>query len=228
MNPRTITPHELLGPLNELERKNAPTCLFVAGDIGIFETGARVSIIGARKATPEGIRRAARLAALLAERGIVVVSGLAAGIDTAAHTAAIKHRGRTRRTGRTVAVLGTPLDQVYPKQNAALQHEIMTQHLAVSQYPPGSPIERKNFPIRNLTMALLSDATVIIEASDSSGSLYQGREALRLGRHFFIAKSAVEVRGLTWPDEMLSRGARILSDETLDEFFDLLPARPAP
>ena len=87
----------------------------------------------------------------------MIVSGLAEGIDTAAHTAAIS------RGGRTIAVLGTPLDQVFPRQNAALQDQIMREHLAVSQFPAGHPVQRKNFPLRN-RWALISDATVIIEA----------------------------------------------------------------
>lgn len=221
MSYREISPEQLLGPLNEVEQKNAPKTLFVAGDASILEEGARVSIVGARKSSPEGLKRAAKLASLLAHRGIVVVSGLAEGIDTAAHESAIKHGGRT------IAVLGTPLDQVYPKKNAELQHTIIRDHLAVSQYPQGYPVQPKNFPLRNRTMALLSDATVIMEATDTSGSLHQGWEALRLGRLLFIAKSITENARLTWPEKMLHYGARILSDETIDEFFDLLPVRMA-
>ena len=131
----------------------------------------------------------------------------------------MKHRGRT------IAVLGTPLDQVYPKKNAALQHRIMKEHLVISQYPPGYPVQPKNFPLRNRTMALLSDATVIIEASDTSGSLHQGWEALRLGRHLFIAKAVVDDPDLTWPAKMMHYGARVLSNETLEEFLELIPAR---
>lgn len=221
MSFQTLTPEGLLGPLNEVEQKHAPKTLYAAGDVAILEDGARVSIVGARKASPEGIRRASKLAGLLASRGIVVVSGLAEGVDTAAHESAIK------QGGRTIAVLGTPLDQVYPKKNAELQHRIMRDHLVISQYPIGYPVQPKNFPLRNRTMALLSDATVIIEATDTSGSLHQGWEALRLGRLLFITKSIVENPGLTWPEKMLHYGARILSDESLEEFFDLLPARMA-
>ena len=94
----------------------------------------------------------------------MVVSGLAEGIDTAAHQATLE------AGGRTIAVLGTPLDQVYPKRNAALQHQLMREHLCVSQFPVGSPIHRRNCPLRNHTMALLADATVIIEATDTSGA----------------------------------------------------------
>lgn len=215
------TPEELLGPLNEVEKKHAPKSLFVAGDTSILHEGARVSIVGARKVSPEGAKRASRLSSLLVRRGIVVVSGLAEGIDTAAHEAAIKHGGQT------IAVLGTSLDQVYPKQNAALQDRIMREHLAVSQFPVGYPVQRKSFPLRNRTMALLSDATVIIEASDTSGSLHQGWEALRLGRLLFMTKTIAEDPKLKWPNEMIHYGARILSDDSIEEFFDLLPARMA-
>ena len=102
MNYQSVSPQDLLGPLNEVEQKNAPKTLYVAGDTGVLGEGARVSNVGSRKASPAGLRRASKLAGLLAGRGIVIVSGLAEGIDTAAHTAAIK------RGGRTVAVLGTP------------------------------------------------------------------------------------------------------------------------
>ena len=154
MSYQSVSPQDLLGPLNEVEQKNAPKTLYIAGDTGILGEGARVSIVGSRKASPEGLRRASKLAGLMAGRGIV--SGLAEGIDTAAHTAAIN------RGGRTIAVLGTPLDQVFPRQNAALQDQIMREHLAVSQFPAGHAVQRKDFPLRNRTMALISDATVIL------------------------------------------------------------------
>ena len=151
----------------------------------------------------------------------MVVSGLAAGIDAAAHQAAIDCGGRT------IAVLGTPLDQVYPKANAALQSAIMRDHLCLSQFPVGAPVGRRNFPRRNLTMALIADATVIIEASDSSGSLKQAREALRLGRGLYMLKSVFEDASLTWPERLFSQGGRILSDETLGDLFAFLPSRAA-
>jgi DNA processing protein len=219
MDIRILSPQDLLGPLNEVEAKHAPKTLYVAGDTSILEQGARVSIVGSRKASPEGIRRASRLASILVKRGAVVVSGLAEGIDTAAHKSAIEHGGRT------IAVLGTPLDQFYPRQNADLQRLIMAEHLAISQYPQGYPVRGANFPLRNRLMALISDATVIIEANDTSGSLHQGWEALRLGRSLFIAKSITENTSVTWPAKMSHYGARILADDRLDEFFDLLPTR---
>jgi DNA processing protein len=221
MDIREVTAEELLGPLNDVEQKHAPTKLFVAGETSILREGGRVSIVGSRKASREGVVRAKKLAKLLVQRHVVVVSGLAEGIDTAAHT------GTLEAGGRTVAVIGTPLDKVYPRQNAELQDRLMEEQLVVSQFAIGYPTQRKNFPLRNRTMALISDATVIIEASDSSGSLSQGWEALRLGRGLFIAKSLAESTAVTWPEEMLNYGARVLSDETLEELFDFLPPRTA-
>jgi DNA processing protein len=143
------------------------------------------------------------------------VSGLAAGVDTVAHSTAIQHGGRT------IAVLGAGLDRIFPPENAALSEQIAREHLLVSQFPPGTPVQRGNFPRRNRTMALLTDATVIIEAGPSSGTVSQGWEALRLGRPLFLLKSIVESKGLTWPAELLDYGARVLSKPQ-----ELLPYLP--
>ncbi|MFQ5505248.1 MAG: DNA-processing protein DprA [Planctomycetota bacterium] len=211
------TPEELLGPLNEVEQKNAPAELFVAGDKGLLANGARVAVVGSRTATPEGILRTQKLVRLLVDRGIVVVSGLAEGVDTAAHEQALA------AGGRTIAVLGTPLDRCYPVKNRALLASIASEHLAVSQFATGSPGGRHCFPMRNRTMALLSDATVIIEAGDGSGTLHQGWEALRLGRPLFLVESLTSNSELSWPSEMVRFGAEVLSDSTIELFFELLP-----
>ena len=122
--------------------------------------------------------RAAKLARILAEH-CVVVSGLAEGIDSAAHRAAIDSNGRT------IAVFGTPLDECYPRKNADLQAEIASRHLLVSQIAPRTAVRRQNFPIRKRTMALLADASVTVEAGETSGSLSQG------GRRFVsVARSS--------------------------------------
>jgi DNA processing protein len=139
-DPSEYAPEELLGPLNDLEEKHAPKRLFVAGDRSVLAVGPRISIVGTRKPSAVGIRRAEELARALVKAGAVVVSGLAEGIDTAAHTAAI------RAEGRTIAVLGTPLDSFFPASNRELQLTIMRDHLAVSQFPSGTPPRRQNFP----------------------------------------------------------------------------------
>lgn len=117
------------------------------------------------------------------KRQAVVVSGLAEGIDTAAHRAAID------AGGKTIAVLGTPLDKSYPRSNAELQRTLMEEHAVLSQFPVGYPTQPKNFPMRNATMALIVCASVIVEAGESSGALSQGSETLRLGRMLFIMES---------------------------------------
>ena len=220
MDVRSMTPEELLGPLNEVERKNAPERLYVAGDVELLRRGTRVSIVGSRKASSEGLRRTRALAKALAERGIVVVSGLAEGVDTAGHEAALT------AGGRTLAVIGTPLDQVYPAKNRPLQERLMRDELVVSQFPSGYPVQPKNFPMRNRTMALLTDATVIVEAGEKSGTLHQGWEALRLGRLLFLMESVATDAKLTWPKEMIRYGAQVLSRENLEAVLDEMPEFP--
>jgi DNA processing protein len=162
------------------------------GDLSLLER-PRIAIVGARKATPEGRRRAAQLARDCAHAGVVVISGLAEGIDFAAHTAAIEHGGST------VAVIGTPLDKVYPTKHAQLQREIYRDHLLLSPFTWGDKFVPSNFPERNRIMARLALATVIIEASDTSGSLHQAAESMQIGHPVFIAAGMLENPKLTWP-----------------------------
>ncbi len=211
----TTSPSEALGGLNPMEAVNAPPHLYYSGDITLLRRHPRVSIVGAREASPDGLRRAAKLAKILVEYGGVVVSGLAAGIDRAAHMAAIEHRGRT------IAVIGTAIDAVYPRAHAELQATIAREHLLISQFPAGYPTQKGNFIRRNRTMALIVDASVIIEAGNTSGSLSQGWEALRLARPLFIAKSVLDRPDLTWPQEMLRYGARVLTNP--DGLLEALP-----
>lgn len=213
-----LTPAEILGPLNDVEAKNAPAALYATGDLSLLRRGPRVAVVGSRGASEEGLRRARLLAAALVKHEMVVVSGLAAGIDAAAHTAAID------AGGRTIAVLGTSLTESYPRENAPLQARIMREHLALSQFLAGSPTTRKNFPLRNRTMALLTDATVIVEASENSGTLHQGWEALRLGRLLFLMESVATNETLTWPREMIQYGAQVLSRKNLEDSLAEIPA----
>lgn len=217
MKNEPLTPEDLLGPMNQVERKYAPRELFIAGDADLCRNFAKVAVIGTRQVSAIGIKRTQELVRLLVERGVVVVSGLALGVDTCAHEAAIKNGGKT------IAVLGTPLDQFYPKENAALQRVITADHLAISQFKPEAPVQKKNFPIRNRTMALISHATVIIEAGEGSGTLHQGWEALRLGRPLFIMESLTKRSDLKWPAEMIGYGAQVLTRQALEVLFETLP-----
>jgi DNA processing protein len=217
-SPVRLSAADILGRLNDVEVKHAPEVVFAAGDLGLLKLGPRVSIVGSRQASPEGLKRAASLARALVQRDIVVVSGLAEGIDTAAHRAAIE------AGGKTIAVIGTPLDQTYPKENSALQAQMMREQLVLSQFAPGTKIGRHSFPLRNRTMALLTDATVIVEASEKSGTLHQGWEALRLGRLLYLMESVAKDPKLTWPKEMIHYGAQVLTRENLEESFAEIPA----
>jgi DNA processing protein len=213
-----ITVAEALGTLTDVEEKNAPKTLYFQGNRELLNHGPRVSVVGSRKASEEGLKRARSLARALVAHDIVVVSGLAEGIDAAAHTSALE------AGGKTFAVIGTPLDTYYPKENQALQQRLELEQLVISQFPIGSAVTPKNFPIRNRTMALLTDATVIVEAGEKSGTVHQGWEALRLGRQLFLLESVASDKTLTWPEKMIHYGAHVLSRENLDDVLSDIPA----
>ena len=211
----TLTAEQLLGPLNDVERNYAPVRLYAAGPIQIPLPRPRAAIIGSRKASEKALDVASEISKTLAKKKVIIVSGLAEGIDTAGHRAAID------AGGKTIAVLGTPLDEVYPKKNALLQEEIMQSHLAVSQFAFGYPIQRQNFVMRNRTMALIANASIIVEAGETSGSLHEGWEALRLGRPLFIWTDLLK-SSLNWPKRMLRYGAFELTNP--EQVLDVLPS----
>ncbi|MGO7955539.1 DNA-processing protein DprA [Rhizobium leguminosarum] len=182
------------------------TFLYFAGDLRLLAKPT-VSIVGTRQISPEGVRRANKLARQLGEVDVLVMSGLAKGVDTVAHTAAMAVGGHT------AAVIGTPLDRVYPAENAELQMEIYSRHLLVSPFNIGEQVYKSNFPARNKVMAVLSDATVIVEASDTSGTLHQAAECQRNNRWLFIMRSVVEDDSVTWPSKFLKHPkTRVLTE----------------
>lgn len=188
------------------DAKYPPELLYYRGDIGLIESPC-VSIVGTRDATPEGKRRAEKISRSFVEAGYTVVSGLAAGIDAVAMKAAID------AGGRTIGVIGTPINEAYPKENRDLQEVVAKSHLLISQVPfyryANEPFQSKKryFPERNETMAALSMATIIVEASDTSGTLIQARACVQQGRKLFILNSCFERPGLKWPSTYLERGA---------------------
>ena len=203
--------------LTEAEKKHSPQQLYIAGDRDLLYNKRRVSVVGSRKATKEGLIRAKIVTQALVRNDIIVVSGLAMGIDTVAHRTAIENGGHT------IAVLGTPLNKAYPKQNAELLELIKNKHLAISQFPEGYPSQPKNFPMRNRTMALISDATIIIEAGEKSGTRHQGWEALRLGREVYILDNVAHDPKLGWATEMMEYGAQSLSRRDIDRVLEDVP-----
>ena len=180
--------------------------LYYRGGWELSETRG-FAIVGSRVASEAGLQRAARLARELVERGATVVSGLAAGIDTAAHRAAIA------AGGRTIAVIGTPLGSVYPHENRLLQEEIAAEHLLISQVPVlryAAQHYRQNrafFPERNATMSALTEGTIIVEAGETSGTLTQARAALYQRRKLFILDSCFQRSDIDWPARFAEQGA---------------------
>jgi DNA processing protein len=180
--------------------------LYYQGWWDLVETRS-VAVVGTRNPSPQGIANASRLVKLLVKDGFTITSGLARGIDTVAHQTAI------RSGGKTIAVIGTPLTHTYPRENAALQTKIASDFLVISQVPVyRHSIQdfRRNrgfFPERNKTMSALTDATIIVEAGQTSGTLIQARAALKQGRRLFILDGSFLNPSLTWPHEFEARGA---------------------
>jgi DNA processing protein len=186
-----------------------PPVLFMRGAYD-GRDATSVAVVGTRQPTPQGIEQTQQLAAGLVSRGIPVISGLAAGIDSAAHTAALA------TGGRTVAVIGTGIDRMYPPQNAGLQNEIAARGLVVSQFLPGSPPTRVSFPMRNAVMSGYALATVVVEAAYRSGARMQARLALQHGRHVFLLRSLLQH---DWARDYAQRPGVTVVDNT-DDVFD--------
>lgn len=187
-----------------------PPLLFMRGTPAADDL--RVAVVGTRTPSPEGIAHARAIAGGLAERGVTVVSGLAAGIDTAAHGSALAVGGRT------VAVIGTGLRHSYPAQNARLQQEIAKRGLVISQFWPDSPPSKTSFPMRNAVMSGYSLATVVVEAAYRSGARMQARLALEHGRRVFLMRSLMTHE---WAREYASRPNTTIIDGPDDVFREL-------
>ncbi|MCA0201025.1 MAG: DNA-protecting protein DprA [Proteobacteria bacterium] len=171
-----------------------------------------VAVVGTREPSPEGLARTRKLVRHLVEDDFTIVSGLAKGVDTEAHTTAIA------AGGRTIAVIGTPLSHTYPKTNVELQKRLAEEYLVISQVPL-SKYERQDyrknrlfFPERNVTMSALTEATIIVEAGETSGTLIQAKAALQQGRKLFILDSCFRDPKLTWPAKFAQRGAIRVSE----------------
>jgi DNA processing protein len=195
-----------------------PPLLFHSGELTDGDDRG-VAVIGARQATSRGIRAARVIVWRLLEDGFTVISGLAAGIDTAAHEAALD------AGGRTVAVVGCGLDHNYPAENGALQRRIGAEGIVISPFWPEVPPSRRTFPMRNGVMAGLSRATVIIEASATSGTRIQARVALAEGRPVLLLPAVLEQ---DWGAELASRPGAHAVHTTAEVSAALARCRPPP
>lgn len=179
---------------------NLPPFLFYVGDLR-EEDARSVAVVGTRRATDIGIDRAAQMSRLLAERGVTVISGLARGIDTAAHRAALA------AGARTVAVFGTGITHRYPAENGDLAEEISASGALVSQFWPTRPPGKDTFPRRNVVTSGISQGTVVIEASSTSGAKMQARLAIEHGKKVFLLRSLVTSQ--PWASDYVERRGAI-------------------
>lgn len=166
-----------------------------------------IAVVGSRNPSAEGAARTRALVRKLVADNYTIVSGMAAGVDKIAHETALEEGGRT------IAVLGTPITRVYPRENADLQERLANEFLVISQVPvkryarQTSLINKHFFPERNVTMSALTEATIIVEAGETSGTLIQARAAIAQGRRLFILDSCFLNPSVTWPQKFAEKGA---------------------
>jgi DNA processing protein len=182
-----------------------PFALFYRGDLSLLQQ-PMVALVGSRRASPYGMNAAAHLARQLVSAGIVIVSGLARGIDAASHTAALE------ASGKTIAVLGTGIDLVYPRSHARLTRAIADGGLILTEFPPGTPPLAANFPIRNRVISGITLGTVIVEATSRSGSLITARTAAEQGREVFAVPGSIFSAGSEGTHRLVQYGAKLVHD----------------
>ena len=210
-----------------LQTADPPLLLFLEGRAELLSRPS-IAIVGSRSATAQGLDNARRMAAECSRRGYTVVSGLAAGIDGAAH------EGGLAADGSTVAVVGTGLDRVYPASHHALAQRIAAQGLLLSEFPLGTPPLAQNFPMRNRIIAGLSLGTLVVEAALRSGSLITARLAGEMGREVFAMPGSIHAQQARGCHALIKQGAKLVEsiDDVLEEFTGhtppVSPARPDP
>lgn len=197
--------------------------LYLRGQL-LPQDAVAVAIVGSRRASLYGLRTAERLAGELAERGVTVVSGLARGIDAAAH------RGALRAGGRTLAVLGSGLLRLYPEEHAALAVEIAAAGAVLSEFPLETPPLRPNFPRRNRLISGLALGVVVVEAAARSGALITVACALEQGRDVFAVPGSVDASTSRGTNELLRDGARLVTsgEDIVDALALAAQAQPPP
>ncbi len=193
---------------------NLPPFLFVRGTFQESDLRS-VAVVGTRQASQNGLRRAVHMAHLLSERGVTVVSGLARGIDTTAHQAALDSGGRT------IAVVGTGIRKCYPAENRALADRIAETGVVVSQFWPDAPPATYSFPCRNVTMSGIAQGTVVIEASSTSGAKMQARLALEHGKKVFLLRSLADSQ--EWASKYIAERGAIRVEDVDDIVRVLVP-----
>ena len=215
---RLITPvdEEYPAPLKTIY--DPPLCLYVRGTLEKKDAQA-LAIVGTRRVTHYGAAQADRLAYQVSKAGFVVVSGLARGIDTVAHKAALK------AGGRTLAVLGGALDKLYPPENRELAEEIVAHGAVLSEFSLGREPDRTTFPYRNRVVSGLSKGVLVVEAGVDSGAMNTAEQALEQGRSVMAVPGRVDMEGARGPHRLIQNGARLVEDlsDILKDFEFLFP-----
>ncbi len=212
---KIITIRDESYPANLKAIYDPPQVLYVKGDLLPADSLA-VSIVGTRAASPYGKMVAEKLGSELAARGVTVVSGMAYGIDTAAHKSALSSGGRT------IAVMGNGLDVVYPTRNASLLEQIINSGAAVSEFPMGMKPLKSNFPRRNRIISGLSLGTLIVEAPKQSGALITAEFALEQGREVFAVPGQIFSETSGGTHDLIKQGAKLV--ESVEDILDELPS----
>jgi DNA processing protein len=199
-------------PRRLLEMDSPPPLLYIKGELAPSDEWA-VAIVGTRRATIYGKEVAHELAAQFAAAGVTVVSGFARGIDAIAHTAALD------AGGRTLAVLGSGLDRIYPAEHGPLADRLTRQGALISDYPLGTPPDAANFPPRNRIISGLSLGTVVVEAGEDSGALITTQFAIEQGREVFAVPGNIYNRNSRGPNRLIQQGAKMVlnAQDVLEE-----------
>lgn len=220
---RLLVHGEAAYPAALAELPDAPPVLWVLGDVSLLNQPS-VAMVGARNASSLGVRMARRLAQGLAEAGFTVISGLARGIDAAAHEAALEV------SGATVAVMAGGIDVIYPPENEALAREIAAKGCRISEHPPGLEPQARHFPLRNRIVAGLAGAVVVVEAAAKSGSLITARAALDYGREVLAVPGHPFDARASGCNMLIRDGAALVrgTSDVLEALGTSSPARPEP
>jgi DNA processing protein len=215
---RLVTPLDADYPTPLKSIYDPPLCLYVRGELTKKDEHA-LAVVGTRRASHYGASQAEKLSFQAAQAGFTIVSGLARGIDTAAHRAALKAKGRT------LAVLGGAIDRLYPPENRDLAEEITASGALISEFPLGREPDRTTFPYRNRIVSGLSKGVLVVEAGVDSGAMNTAEQALEQGRSVLAVPGRVDLEGARGPHRLIQNGARLVQDlqDILAEFEFLFP-----
>src|SRR5207302_5508023 len=215
---RVLTLADTEYPKQLLEIADPPALLYVAGNSKLLSFPA-LARVGSRNATPQGLKNAQSFARALSEAGLVIVSGLAIGLDSAAHSGGLEGRGST------IAVLGTGIDIVYPRRNEPLAEEILQRGALVSEFPLGTPPNAGNFPRRNRLISGLARGCLVVEATLDSGSLITARLAVEQGREVFAIPGSIHSPLSRGCHQLIREGAKLV-EEAADVLTELRISLP--